>query len=103
MNPTTAERIEALLRDRFQPVHLELNDDSARHAGHPGAAGGGGHFTLVIVSAAFEGLSLLEQHRQVNEALKELLGAEIHALAMRTVPLSAWRGGAEAIDPGVVR
>ncbi len=88
----TRERIEALLRERFRPVHLELRDDSARHAGHAGAASGGGHYEVLIVSEAFEGRTLLEQHDMVNEALRELIGREIHALALRTVPPSRWAG-----------
>ena len=78
------ERIEAILRERFGPDHLEVRDDGARHAGHPGAATGGGHYDVLIVSAAFEGKTLLEQHRLVNEALRDLFGGEIHALALRT-------------------
>jgi BolA protein len=81
---TTAARIERLLRDAFQPLHFELHDESARHASHAGATSGGGHYRVVIVSAAFEGRTLLERHRMVNEALRDLFGAEIHALALRT-------------------
>jgi len=88
---TTAERIETILREHLDPAHLELRDESARHEGHPGAASGGGHFDLMIVSAAFEGRSVLEQHRMVNEALRDLFGPEIHALALKTIPLSQWR------------
>jgi BolA family transcriptional regulator, general stress-responsive regulator len=85
-------RIEAILRERLRPRHVEVRDESALHAGHAGAASGGGHFEVLIVSAAFEGLSILEQHRLVNEALRDLLGKEIHALAIRTVPASTWTG-----------
>ena len=88
---STAEKIESILRERFQPLHLELNDDSAKHAGHPGATSGGGHFDLLIVSERFEGRTLLERHRMVNEALGDLIGGEIHALALRTIPPSEWR------------
>ncbi len=77
-------RIEAILKRRFLPARLEIRDDSARHAGHPGAAGGGGHFDILIVSAEFEGKPLLDRHRLVHEALKELIGREIHALGLRT-------------------
>ena len=77
-------RIEAILRGRFRPQRLEIRDDSARHAGHPGAAGGGGHFDILIVSPEFEGKSLLDRHRMVNDALKDLIGREIHALGLRT-------------------
>lgn len=77
-------RIEAILRRRFRPEHLEIRDDSARHAGHAGAASGGGHFEILIVSAEFEGKSLLDRHRMVHEALKDLIGRDIHALGLRT-------------------
>src|SRR2546427_68632 len=59
---TTAERIETILKERLHPAHLELRDESDRHKGHPGAASGGGHFNIFIVSAAFEGRSVLELH-----------------------------------------
>ena len=88
----TRERIERILRERLRPIHLELRDDSDRHAGHPGAASGGGHYEALIVSDLFEGRTLLEQHRLVNQALGDLLGREIHALALRTVPPSEWTG-----------
>ena len=79
------ERIEAILRRRFQPVRLEIRDTSDRHAGHAGATGGGGHFEVVIASSLFEGLPLLERHRMVNDALRDLIGREIHALGLRTL------------------
>jgi BolA protein len=49
----------AALRSRLAalaPTVLELHDDSAEHRGHAGAAGGGGHFSLLIVSESFSGL-----------------------------------------------
>ena len=84
MTSGTVARIEAILRERFRPQELELRDDSARHVGHPGATSGGGHYHARIVSAEFEGKTRLEQHRLVNEALGELFGREIHALALTT-------------------
>ena len=83
--PGAREKIETILRERFQPAHLEIHDDSAAHAGHAGAASGGGHFEVLIVSAAFEGKPLLDRHRMVNEALREMIGREIHALGLKTL------------------
>ena len=80
--PSTMETIEARLRERFDPVWLELRDDSARHAGHPGATSGGGHYLVRVVSREFEGRTLLERHRMVNDALRDLFGGEIHALGI---------------------
>ena len=86
----TAREIERILRERFQPLHIELRDDSAKHAGHPGATSEGGHYHVVIVAQAFEGHTLLEQHRMVNDALRELFGQKIHALGLKTLPPSNW-------------
>jgi BolA protein len=80
----TPERIQQLLCDRLQPVRFELTDDSAKHAGHAGAKAGGGHYIVTIVSQSFAGLSLLEQHRLVYDTLGEMMGREIHALALTT-------------------
>ena len=92
MSDTPAE-IERILRERFQPLHFELRDDSDKHAGQPGASAGGGHYHVVIVSAAFEGRTLLEQHRMVNEAVSEMFGEKIHALGLKTLPPSRWSDG----------
>lgn len=81
-------RIRVILEESFTPEALEVVDDSARHAGHAGAAqsdgslGGGTHFNVRIVSAAFSGLSRVERHRRVNAALKGEFDAGLHALAV---------------------
>jgi len=79
---TTAEAIRANLQ-RFEPESLEVFDDSSDHAGHAGAREtGGGHFQVVIVSAAFAGQSRLARHRMVYHALRDLMPGAIHALAI---------------------
>jgi stress-induced morphogen len=53
--------------------------------------GGGDHWQVIIVSPAFEGKGLLEQHRMVNEALKEAMDDQrIHALALKTFSPAQW-------------
>ena len=86
-------RIEALLREQLAAEHVEVVDESHLHAGHAGAAGGAGHFRAVVVSPRFEGRSLVERQRLVYGALSELLAAEIHALAMRTLTPAQWQAG----------
>jgi BolA protein len=76
------ERIEVLLRAAFDPVHVEVFDDSALHAGHAGARGGGGHYRVRLLSEKFRGLPVLARHRLVYEALRELLPDQIHALGI---------------------
>ena len=83
--------IEATLRRVFAPRHLAVQDESARHAGHVGAAGGGGgHFRVVIVSDAFEGLSPVARHTAVYTALGGAMRSDIHALALRTLTPDEW-------------
>jgi BolA protein len=77
----TAERMRERLA-ALAPAVLSIADDSALHAGHPGAASGGGHYTLRLVSPRFEGKSRVERHRLVYDALADLMQREIHALAM---------------------
>jgi BolA protein len=91
------EELERRLRARFDPTRLEIRDDSAKHVGHAGATSGGGHFRVTIVSAVFEGLSLLEQHRAVNDAVADLFGAKVHALGLRTSAPSAGGAGGGAL------
>ncbi len=67
------------------PNRLEVIDDSARHAGHAGARGGGGHYRLLIVSDAFAGLGRLARHRLVHAALGDLMHTRIHALSIQAL------------------
>jgi BolA protein len=79
---TRPERIRALLTAALAPTVLELTDESALHAGHAGAASGGGHYRLKIVSARFEGLKLVMRHRLVYDSVHDMMHTEIHALAI---------------------
>lgn len=67
----------------LKPETLEIADESARHAGHEGARGGGGHYLLTIVSPQFIGKSPLARHRLVYAALREMMHKNIHALSVK--------------------
>lgn len=74
-----------LIRQRLAvlaPETYTLEDESDQHRGHAGAASGGGHFRLTIVSPRFHNLSTLARHRLVYEAMGELMQREIHALSI---------------------
>ncbi len=74
-----------LIRQRLEVLEPEtytLEDESAQHRGHPGAAAGGGHFRLTLVSPKFNNLGTLARHRLVYEAMGELMQREIHALSI---------------------
>ena len=82
--------IEDALATAFHPQHLTVEDESARHIGHAGAASGGGHFRVLIVSAAFRGQDLVTRQRAVYAALGDAMRSEIHALALRTLTPEEW-------------
>jgi len=65
----------------LEPTRLDIQDDSARHAGHAGSTGGS-HFTLTIVSSHFCGKSQIIRHRSVYQALADLIPTRIHALSI---------------------
>ena len=83
LNPERVERIRSLLMDALAPDAIEVTDDSHKHAGHAGARGGQGHFSVEIVSAAFAGKLPLARHRLVYAALGEMMQTDIHALSIR--------------------
>jgi BolA family transcriptional regulator, general stress-responsive regulator len=71
------------LEAALAPLLLEIDDDSAKHAGHVGArAGGESHFSVRVVSAAFAGKSRVERQRLVHGILAEELAGPVHALAL---------------------
>jgi BolA protein len=69
----------------LSPTKLDIQDDSHLHAGHAGNTGGG-HYTVTIESADFEGLSLLQRHQLVYKAVGTLMENEIHALSIKATP-----------------
>ncbi|UTH73405.1 BolA family transcriptional regulator [Chromobacterium sp. IIBBL 290-4] len=81
---STIEMLEAALQS-LAPDHIDIQDDSALHAGHAGAKGGGGHYTLTIVSARFAGLGRIQRHRLIYQTLGDLMTSRVHALAIRAL------------------
>lgn len=78
---STIDNIKHALQP-LNPSHIEIEDDSAKHAGHAGNTGGG-HYNLLIVSEQFEGLSLIQRHRLVFEHVDDLMQSQIHALSIK--------------------
>jgi len=94
-NPMPEGPITTIMREKLTsalaPQRLELEDDSARHAGHhheggmDAQPGGESHFNLLIVSAAFEGQGRVQRQRTVNALLREELAGPVHALSIRAL------------------
>ena len=82
MSDPSLDKIRERLQASLTPSEIVLDDDSALHAGHAGAASGGGHYRVKIVSAKFEGLKLVMRHRLVYDSVHDMMHKEIHALAI---------------------
>ena len=75
-----SEIIKKKLTDKIDTSHIEIIDESYKHAGH--AQSSGGHFRLHIISDDFSGLSLIERHRLIYGILGDMIQNEIHALSI---------------------
>lgn len=76
-----------IIRSRMatlNPIDLEIQDDSAQHAGHKGS-NGGGHFTVKIVSSHFSQKSQIMRHRLIYQLLNDLIPQQIHAISILAI------------------
>jgi BolA protein len=83
---TRAQRMEQVFNEIFRPARLEMEDESARHAGHKErnnlGEGGETHFKVVMVADAFTGMSRVARSRAVHEALQAEFAGGLHALSL---------------------
>lgn len=84
---TRKQTIQEKLTAALQPVHLDVENESRNHNV---PAGSETHFKVVVVSAAFEGLGLIDRHRRINEALAAELKKGLHALTIRALTPAQW-------------
>jgi len=78
----TLEELRSRIEAAFPGARIEVVDDSHLHAGHAGAAGGAGHFTVRLVSERFSGLRTLARHRLVYDSVRDWMPDRIHALVI---------------------
>jgi BolA protein len=80
------DAIHKKLTSAFAPTRLEIEDDSARHAGHAGSREGGeSHFNVTIQAAAFAGEGKVARQRMVYRALADELAGPVHALSVKAL------------------
>lgn len=79
------ETIRTRLTDALSPQQLDIQDDSRLHAGHAGAAGGAGHYSVRVVSEKFRDKNQIERHRMVYMAVTDMMPDEIHALSIKAL------------------
>lgn len=82
-----AQRITNILTQQLAPGHLELIDESHKHAGHAGAAPGGEtHYRLVIASDKLSGMSKVKSHQAIYALLADEFKTGLHALSIEAKP-----------------
>ncbi|EGV18375.1 BolA family protein [Thiocapsa marina] len=91
-------RIEDTLKNTFEPMHLEVVDESHMHSVPPGAES---HFKILVVSEVFAEKTLVARHRLLNRALSSELEGGLHAIALHTWTPEEWfaKGGAAPASP----
>jgi len=83
---TTCESLRQQLIAGLHPAHLEIVDESSKHAGHyQPSSSGGTHFKILIVSAAFKGLTRIQRHQRVYALLSAEFQNSLHALSLQTL------------------
>lgn len=80
-------KIEQKLTEAFQPVHLEVMNESYMHNVPEGSES---HFKVIVVSDAFLDKRLIACHREINQVLADELANDIHALAIHTHTPKQW-------------
>ena len=85
LNQERIKLFEQDLRASFTLTKLMIEDESHLHAGHAGAASGGGHFKVTLCTPEFQGLNLVSRHRAVYAALQKHIPGEIHALTINAL------------------
>jgi BolA protein len=94
----TEKTIRLKLEQEFEPLHLEVVNESHMHNVPEGSES---HFKVVVVSQRFENDSLLARHRHVNSILADELSGGVHALALHTMTPEEWfaKGGVAPASP----
>lgn len=75
------QQLEMILQ-RFEPLHLEIVDESHKHK-HFNNGQGESHYKIILVSDLFNNKTRLQRHKMVHLALEDLLRTQIHALILK--------------------
>lgn len=75
------EEIKSKLEEAFPSARVEVEDESADHAGH---AASGAHLAVVIIYSGFAGKTKVEQHQMVYAVLQQEMKERVHALRIVT-------------------
>uniref|UniRef100_A0A8D0G859 BolA-like protein 1 n=1 Tax=Sphenodon punctatus TaxID=8508 RepID=A0A8D0G859_SPHPU len=88
MEKPVESSIRSKLQQSLEPIHLEVINESHMHAVPRGSET---HFRVAVASIRFEGMSLIQRHRLVNQILQEELAGPVHALSIQAKTLQQWQ------------
>ncbi len=88
------ERIHRKLSEAFNPIYLDIQNESYKHSVAPGSES---HFRVVVVSGEFERKTRVQQHQMVNQVLQEELAGPVHALSIQAKTPEQWESSGKAI------
>lgn len=88
------KKIESKISEKFSPIHLVLENESHMHSV---PANSETHFKMLLVSAAFEGVSRVQRQRLVNEVIAEELAGPVHAFSQRLYTAEEWEKAKEKL------
>lgn len=91
---TVATRIEDALTKTFVPVHLVVTNESD---GHNVPRGSETHFRVLVVAETFAGVSAVQRHRLVFDALRAELESGLHALAVTARTPAEWQANGHVL------
>ena len=84
---TVQQTIEQKIQTALSPSRLDVINESHMHNVPTGSES---HFKLVVITSAFESLSLVQRHQKINGILAKELKEDIHALSMETHTDQEW-------------
>ncbi|MGP1382872.1 MAG: BolA family protein [Thainema sp.] len=74
-------QVESMIKAGLPDAEIQVMD----------LTGGGDHYQVTVVSSAFEGKSLIQQHQMVYRAVQQAMSSEaIHALSLKTYTPETW-------------
>ncbi len=88
------EQIISKLQSVFEPVHMELLNESHMHGGKAKDS----HFNLLLVSQDFEELTKVQRHQAVYKVLSKELAVSVHALALHLYSPNEWSKSEQKIQ-----
>ena len=80
-------QVELMIKESLSDAQVQVQD----------LTGGGDHYQVVVVSSAFEGKGLVQQHQMVYGAVQQAMSTEaIHALSLKTYTPQSWAAAGQA-------